>query len=48
MVVDGRRVVVPWHGRVAVLTARHGSSRVTLYDETGRLLGEALVQDPQR
>ncbi|NHA70085.1 hypothetical protein [Phycicoccus flavus] len=48
MDVDGRRVAVPWHGRVAVLTARRGSSRVTLYDDTGRRLAEVLAQDPQR
>ena len=43
MDVDGRRVAVPWHGRVAVLTARRGSSRVNLYDDTGRLLGQVLA-----
>lgn len=45
--VRGRDLDVPWHGRVVILTAGRGSSRVTLRDSTGGILGEAGLRGPR-
>lgn len=43
----GRDIDVPWHGRVVILTARRGPSKVTLRDGTGGFLGEARLRGPR-
>ncbi|MBR7743126.1 hypothetical protein KC207_07465 [Phycicoccus sp. BSK3Z-2] len=47
IVVDGRRIPVPWHGRLAVLGGRRGSFELALYDGAGRLLGTVRAQHPK-
>lgn len=41
---DGRKLVVPWHGRVVIASVKRRPSVVKVYDDRGELLGEVLPQ----
>jgi hypothetical protein len=41
---DGRRLVVPWHGRVVIAWTKRRPSVVNVYDDRGQVLGEGRLQ----
>ncbi len=47
LAVDGRELVVPWHGRVVIVSVKRRPSAVTVYDREGRVLGEGRPQAPR-
>lgn len=44
LAVDGRELLVPWHGRIVITSVTRRRSVVILYDRHGGILAEASAQ----
>ena len=45
--IDGRKLVVPWHGRVVIASVKRRPSLVKAHDPRGRVFGEVHPHLPR-